>query len=598
MTVRNARLIGLAASGALAAGLISVPMGGIASAGSDEPDFHAITADSVAPAASRRGASARAGGDATAARGGCCVKKSKGEQILQDIKAIQGVGSAGLSVAAGVKHVLEAGSYGSIGAIRAYVKKTGKQAKTASLNQFFGIKAAAADISQPNLAYDPVGKRFIAVAVTDDSGDIGLVMRISKGTMVVPFGNKKWHKPVRFSQTTSTPADPADEFDPQVGVSSNKIAITAKTDMGGTPNRIYMFPKGPYYKGKDPGAWAADVNTTYDGQAPAVNASKQANAFIAIPDTSDVTVTTYTGKAKSNPPAFSKNVVYPTASKGDLTVPPTVVQGGVGDNLDLGDLAFTGVAWRGDKLWAAATVSCGSDACVRVFQVGTGNGVALLSDEKLKSSGNDWFSPALAVDAKGYVHLVATDVGSFPGPSMAVFARTGKNSWTAPRFVKTGNDVALPNSGTSDWWKSNSAAIDPTSPWDVWVAGPVGTGGVTNGLTSRVARVSLAKNQATLKTSRKSAPKGSKVKFTGKLSRPGGDVIKGLPIALQRKPANGGKWSTIASGKTSANGKKVWKVKIKKTSLYRTLGKAKKQKNDQGKVFDKVTSKSKKVSRR
>lgn len=604
MTVQSARLVGFIASGAVAAGLTVAPIAGTATAASDDPVFHPVSADAVAPTLRRAaGSSAKTAGASTAAVAKRGVKKSKGEQILQDRRGIQGVGSQGLAVATGAKHVLEAGSFddGStvFGAIRAYLKKSGKQSKSATLNQFFGIKAAQAEISQPALAYDPVGKRFIAVGITDDAGDVGLVMRVSKSKAALPFGNKKWHKPVRFSESTSAiGADTDTEANPQVGVTSNKIAITATTD-NVDPNRIYMFPKGPYYKGNDPGAWAANVNTTYDGQSPAINASKQANAFIVIPDTGDVTATTYTGKAKSSPPVFSKNVVYPTAGKGNLTTPPTVVQGGAGSDLDLGGLAFTNAVWRGGELWAATTVNCGGNACVRVFGIGTANGVVLLADEKLKATGKDWFSPALAVDGAGYVHLVATDVGSEAGPSMAVFARTGKGNkgWTAPLLVRKGNGPALQGPLVSDWWKSNAAAIDPTSPWDVWVAGAAGANGVPDTqLTSRVARISLAKNQATLKTSTNSVNKGSKVTFKAKLSRPGGDVIKGLPIALQKKPVNGGTWKTIKSGKTSAKGKKVWKVKVKKPARYRTLGKAKQQQNGQGKVFDKATSKAKRIT--
>ncbi len=142
-----------------------------------------------------------------------------------------------------------------------------------------------------------------------------------------------------------------------------------------------MFPKSDYYAGTESGGWAASVNNTYDGQAPAVNATKQANVFIAIPDTNDVTVTTYAGSATSTPPKFSKNVMYPTSP---LTAPPLVNQSG-GDNLDLGDLAFTGVAWRKNTLYAATTVNSGGKAAVRVFGIKTASGVSLASDKTLKA---------------------------------------------------------------------------------------------------------------------------------------------------------------------------------------------------------------------
>ena len=72
-----------------------------------------------------------------------------------------------------------------------------------------------------------------------------------------------------------------------------------------------------------------------------------------------------------------------------------------------------------------------------------------------------------------------------------------------------------------------------------------------NHLTTRLARVSLAKNVATLRL-RAPNPRsigGAKVRgitLTVKLTRPGGATIKGLPVALQAKQIKGGHWTTSA----------------------------------------------------
>jgi hypothetical protein len=133
----------------------------------------------------------------------------------------------------------------------------------------------------------------------------------------------------------------------------------------------------------------------------------------------------------------------------------------------------------------------------------------------------------------------------------------------------------------------------------VWVSGVSGDGKVPNGLTSRVARVSRAKNVATVRASSTTVAKGSKVTFTVKLARPDSkDVVKGLPVALQTKPVNGGSWRTVKSGKTSAKGVAKWTLTVKKAALYRTLGKAVAQQGSPpaGRVVDKVTSKALKVT--
>jgi hypothetical protein len=153
-------------------------------------------------------------------------------------------------------------------------------------------------------------------------------------------------------------------------------------------------------------------------------------------------------------------------------------------------------------------------------------------------------------------------------------------------MVATSAGAVTESGNPIDWWNSTGAAVDPTSPWDVWVAGSVGPDGTS------VARVSLAKNKATIKASATKVKKGSKVTFTVKLTRPDSkDTIKGLPVALQKSPKSKNKFKTVKSGKTSAKGTAKWKLSVKSATKYRTLGKAKKQNGGAGTVFDKVTSK-------
>jgi hypothetical protein len=565
-------------------------MGGANAAGSDDgPTFYPISADAVSSGGGGDAARALHAERTASSRVVAKASVAKKTQILQVIDGIGDPGNTGVSVATGPKQTVEAAG----GVIRVFTKKTGAQANkgSKSASSFFGL-GGGVTVTQPTVVYDPVGKRFIAVAITNDSGDIGLAMRISKGTVAAPLTNKKWRSTVTFgSDAAGDPpdSDNTNEWNPKVGVSADKIVVTAVADDptdAVTANRIFFFPKNAYYAGNKPGAWAADLNSTYDGQAPAVNASKQNNAFVAIPATNDVTVTTYTGAATSKAPGFSKNVVYPNKP---LTTPPPVVQSG-GDTLDLGPLEFTGAAWRSNKLYAATTVNKGGQAAVRVFGINTGAGVSLSSDKTLvdKSvNAADWFDPDLGIDGAGNVLVTAQDEGTVNGPSLAVFARKSNGTWVKPRFVAKATGVVNLTGNPIDWWNSTGAAVDPTSPWDVWVAGSVGPDGTS------VARVSLAKNKATIKASDTKVKKGSKVTFTVKLKRPDSkDTIKGLPVALQKSPKSKNQFKTIKSGKTAANGTAKWTLKIKRAAKYRTLGKAVKQSGGAGRAIDKVTSKA------
>lgn len=598
MTERRLRAASLGIAGALAAGLVIVPSIGATATGaggSTDAGFSAVSANQVAPAADRPRASTssstlRAIRSARAQR----AASSNPTQILQIATGIQGVGSNGVAVATGPKQVVQATGL----RIRALTKSTLVRPKGGdkSLLSFFGLSSPVS-VTQPAVIYDPVGKRFIASAIKNDAGDIGLVMRISKGTDAAPLGGSKWLKPVEFASATSPLEEPTrrdvNESKPLIGVSSDKIGITVVADDpndAAVANRIFIFPKAKYYNGKEPGGWAASVDNTYDGQAPAVNATKQANLFIAIPDTGDVTVATYTGAATSSPPKFSKNVVFPTTP---LVAPPLVTQTG-GDDLDLGGLAFTGVAWRKNSLYAATTVNSGGRAAIRVFGINTGSGVSLASDKKLASITADWFNPDLAIDGAGNVLLTANDEGRDDGPSLAVFARKSSDGkWTPPRFIALATDVVTLPGNPVTFENTTGAALDPTSPRDVWVSGVVGASGVPNSLSTKIARVSIAKNRATIKASSTKVKKGTKVTFTLKLARPGSkDTIKGLPVALQRAPKSGGSWSTVKSGKTAANGTAKFKISIKKAAKYRTLGKAVKQSGGAGRAVAQVTSRA------
>ena len=207
MTVRRMRGASLGVAGALAAGLVLAPSSG-ATAGSDDqadPVFYPVSAQAAVSVAGDAQARAQASARRTAVGAAAKAATAKATQILQTWRGIQGAGQQGVSIAAGPSQVVQTVSDGSQGGIRAFVKATGVRPTGASktLLQFFRLSNPVTVI-QASVVYDPVGKRFIAVAVADNSGDVGLVMRISKGTAATPLTKKKWLKPVEFAFSTST----------------------------------------------------------------------------------------------------------------------------------------------------------------------------------------------------------------------------------------------------------------------------------------------------------------------------------------------------------------------------------------------------------
>ena len=328
MTDRRMRGASLGVAGALAAGLVLAPSGGATAAGSDGPDFYSVPA--AAAAASADDVSARLGARSTAARAtGDTAAIAKGLQALQVLPGSNGVGNNGVTVAAGPKHVVQVGG----DSVRMLAKNTGNVAKTQQLAQLFGLSGV--DVSQGTIVYDPLGKRWIAAAVTDDwrrhrSG----ASCVSMGTN--PTKGAKWQPTILFASNDTGNAD-AVELDPMIGTSNDKIVITTPITDADEPanvSRIFFFPKAPVYSGNAPDPWTADLNSTYSGSAPAVNASTQNNIFVAIPDTGDVTVTHV---HRVRPPRRRRTSARTSSTRrSPLTAPPVVDQGG-GDDLDLGD---------------------------------------------------------------------------------------------------------------------------------------------------------------------------------------------------------------------------------------------------------------------
>ena len=617
MTSRSARFIGLSAVGALAVGTLVAPH---AMAANDDPVFVSVDATALGTATaggatSRTGASVTQRAASTVTARAAKVKVAKNEQILQRFNGAHGSSVAltpTTSVAAGTKQVMQI----SAGGVRLLAKNTGSVlASTPNVDVFFHVTAANTTVSDPTVAFDLIGQRWILAGIaTDDHGTLttaddetGIVIRVSKGA-TLKASQSSWRAPVGYADT-----DAVTESKPRIGVSSDKVIITADAVGGLTPhgdpvaNRIFVLPKNQLYSATlvGPNAWVSSVNNTYDGQTPAVNASSGNAAFTAVPATKDFTVYTLTGAATTKTPVFSKTVMYPTV---DLVDAPDVPQGG-GKSIDLpAAVDSASVAWRNGVLWAGLTVGCTPNgdasprACIRVYKVATANGVSLGAEETVSKSGYNWFAPGLAIDGSGLPHLAfngSLSTAVSPSVSSAVKVRKSNGAWSGYKVLNTGGgpfDDGVVGPGAA-WAAAGAAAPDPSSPWDVWVsAGYANAGGAPN-WGSSIARVSLALNVAKVKPSKTKVSKGTKVTFTASLKRlQSKDGIKGLPIALQSKPKGSSKWSNVGSGTTNGSGVKKWTLKVKKTTDYRTYGKAVKQSGGQGPVVTKVYGKAVRVT--
>ena len=164
------------------------------------PDFYSVSAEPVAASAdvgcqhAARCPFVRSPGPA----GDTARQVAKGLQTCRCCTGSNGVGNNGVSVAPAPS----TSSRSAVTRIRMLAKNTGASRKTQQLAA--ALRALpAVDVSQGTIVYDPLGKRWIAAAVTDDSGDIGLAMRISKGTDARPR-RRSGSRPVALRQRNDT----------------------------------------------------------------------------------------------------------------------------------------------------------------------------------------------------------------------------------------------------------------------------------------------------------------------------------------------------------------------------------------------------------
>ena len=499
--------------------------------------------------------------------------RASAEQVLQLLAGPAGgsVTDASTAIAAGPKQVLLVTSQKA----QVFTKTTGKPAGAAtSLRALFGVNASV-DVSQPQVAYDVIGKRFVLAALADQSGDVGVLVRVSKGSSPT-----SWYPVVRYASAAGGDPHPATvESLPRLGLSSDKVVLTmAASDPGDatTAARTLIIDKAKLESGGAPDAWIAENNVTYSGQVPAVNASATASAYVAVPDfdpitSNDLTTLVYTWNKPDTAPHTAKLVVYPASP---VVAPPVVPQpGGGAPDLVVGNGEFQTAAWRNNQLWIATTVACPSNAtlaCVRVFGVNTLT--TALTDETLTPAGLDRFVPALAVDAAGVVHVgySLSSPGS-TGPGYAVAARQAANRWSTRVVVDPSTVVAYES---ADWAASSAATLDPSATYDVWLAAAVAssTAAAPANWETRVVRASLTTFGVTFKASAKRVHKGRSVTFNGKVTRPtGSQALAGVAVRLQAKPKGSGKWKTVTTIKTPGSGKVHWTVKVKRTADYRLL---------------------------
>ncbi len=183
-----------------------------------------------------------------------------------------------------------------------------------------------------------------------------------------------------------------------------------------------------------------------------------------------------------------------TVSRTALTVstidsPPHAVQLGSNLKLDTGDFRVQDAFWSNNALWLAHANACVPSgdtvirSCIHLVELNTLTS-SVVQDFNFGSSGSYLLYPALRPDARGNLLVIYgfSSASDFPGLKVTEQATTdAPNTLETPLLLQAGFGPVELTFGCSvtrgcrygDYF---SAAVDPSSPNVVWVAGEFGSG--------------------------------------------------------------------------------------------------------------------------
>ncbi|HEY2372552.1 MAG TPA: hypothetical protein VGH82_08375 [Gaiellaceae bacterium] len=180
------------------------------------------------------------------------------------------------------------------------------------------------------------------------------------------------------------------------------------------------------------------------------------------------------------PPASVSVTEVATPSINRLGRPPFAAQpatkGRASPGLDTNDDRVLDAVWQNGKLWFAANSGCVPPgdplirSCARIVELAT-PAMTVATDVDLSAAGANFLYPALRPNGNGDLVIVYGESGITIAPSTVVVARTADGTFTQPVVIAKS---ASPYRGNryGDYF---GAAVDPTDPATVWVAGESGT---------------------------------------------------------------------------------------------------------------------------
>jgi len=279
---------------------------------------------------------------------------------------------------------------------------------------------------------------------------------------------------------------------PKLGINDDKVVIawgnySTLAFNSFTGSQILVLQKADLVAGSAVAGYVTPSSKSYFDIVPAQSLSSTTTEYLvynnADPALSQnqsgptVGVISVTGTPRANDVALSETDLPMTATQ----APPLATQ--PGGTVETNDDRFLNAVWQNGILWTGGNNGCtpagdtSLRSCLRLVEISTiapsvaiGPPMTLVQATDYAIAGNDLYYPAVGLDSSNNLVVVFSGSSATTYPSIAAFgalAGTTISSANAPVLLAKGLDTY----SYTRWGDYSGAAVDPSDPTKVWVAG-------------------------------------------------------------------------------------------------------------------------------
>ena len=281
---------------------------------------------------------------------------------------------------------------------------------------------------------------------------------------------------MRYTASTSKSAP---DF-PAVGINDDKVVLTANAFRGNSflGTEFLVINKANLVSGTSaPSTYFPPPQGLFTIQ-PAHSLSSTTTLYMAA--VAYNSATSLRVWSVQGVPGVGAGVTFTTVNStiNALTSPPDAKQLGTTVLIQTNDNRLLDAVYRNGALWVSANSACvpTSDAStrarLRLIHLSAASGLTKKQDFDFGLSGRYYYYPAIQIDGSG--NLISVFSGSSASEYVGVYASGQRttlplNSFQTPVLVKEGEKAYTPFANR--WGDYSGAAIDPSNPAIVWVAG-------------------------------------------------------------------------------------------------------------------------------